>query len=125
MIEELVSTVIFGAETLALVALVVWGRWVGKQLGGGWRVASYLPIVAIMLQFAGICGTAAMLVGAFDSVASADAARRATVLARGIADAMNVTAIAVLVAVVLAIASAVLFAIGTAKVRAARGPREG
>jgi len=52
----------------------------------------YLALLANLAMLCGLFGTVTGLIAAFGAVANADAASRATMLARGISEAMNCTA---------------------------------
>ena len=95
------------------LALFAWGRSVANRRGGrGWRVASYLPLVAALASLVGFFFTIVGLIGAFEAVSDTDAASRATVLSQGIATAMWATAIGMGLSIVLYVASIVVFAVG-------------
>jgi biopolymer transport protein ExbB/TolQ len=59
-------------------------------------------------MLSGLLGTVTGLISAFGAVANADAASRATMLARGISEAMNCTAFGLIVALLALIGFAVL-----------------
>ena len=68
----------------------------------------YLALLANLAMLSGLLGTVTGLIVAFGAVANADAASRATMLARGISEAMNCTAFGLLAAIVALIGFAVL-----------------
>lgn len=68
----------------------------------------YLALLANLAMLSGLLGTVTGLIGAFGAVANADAASRATMLARGISEAMNCTAFGLLAAIIALIGFAVL-----------------
>ncbi len=68
----------------------------------------YLALLANLSMLSGLFGTVVGLIGAFGAVANADAASKATMLAKGIAEAMNCTAFGLLAALVALIGFAVL-----------------
>lgn len=59
----------------------------------------YLALLANLAMLSGLFGTVTGLIAAFGAVANADAASRATMLARGISEAMNCTAFGLLTAI--------------------------
>jgi biopolymer transport protein ExbB/TolQ len=59
-------------------------------------------------MLSGLLGTVTGLIAAFGAVANADAASRATMLARGISEAMNCTAFGLLAAIIALVGFAVL-----------------
>ena len=67
-----------------------------------------LPLIANLAMLSGLLGTVTGLISAFGAVANADAASRATMLARGISEAMNCTAFGLLAAIIALIGFAVL-----------------
>jgi hypothetical protein len=104
---------------LVATALFFWGRAIARKHGtGAWRWLPWLPVVAFVLQHAFLVITIVFLVDAFGDVGSVVPPSRATVLARGISEAMNAGAFALAAAIFLYVASAVAIAIG-----AARAPR--
>lgn len=104
------------------VALVIWGRSVARKRGGrGWLLVSYLPLLAAMASTVGVLFTIVGLIRAFEAVAHADPASKATLLAEGIATAMWATAIGIGVSILLYVASIVAFAVGELTARAERG----
>jgi biopolymer transport protein ExbB/TolQ len=68
----------------------------------------YLALLANLAMLSGLFGTVTGLIGAFGAVANADPASRATMLARGISEAMNCTAFGLLAAIIALIGFAVL-----------------
>ena len=68
----------------------------------------YLALLANLAMLSGLLGTVTGLIAAFGAVANADAASRATMLARGISEAMNCTAFGLLAAIIALIGFAVL-----------------
>lgn len=95
------------------IALFAWGRSVANRRGGrGWRLASYLPLVAALASMVGVFLTVLGLMRAFGATASTDAASKATVLSEGIATAMWGTAIGMGLSIALYVASVVTFAVG-------------
>jgi hypothetical protein len=81
-------------QMLVPVGLFFWGRRVAQRRGNtrAWRILSALPLVALLLGPAGLVVGVATLVLSFGVVAHVDAASRATMLARGISQAMNLMA---------------------------------
>ncbi|MGF1465045.1 MAG: MotA/TolQ/ExbB proton channel family protein [Sandaracinaceae bacterium] len=69
---------------------------------------SYLALLANLAMLSGLLGTVTGLIAAFGAVANADAASRATMLARGISEAMNCTAFGLLAAIIALLGFAVL-----------------
>ena len=68
----------------------------------------YLALLANLAMLSGLFGTVTGLIGAFGAVANADAASKATMLAKGISEAMNCTAFGLLAAIIALIGFAVL-----------------
>jgi biopolymer transport protein ExbB/TolQ len=68
----------------------------------------YLALLANLAMLSGLLGTVTGLIGAFGAVANADAASRATALARGISEAMNCTAFGLFAAILALLGFAVL-----------------
>ncbi|MCC6877118.1 MAG: MotA/TolQ/ExbB proton channel family protein [Sandaracinaceae bacterium] len=68
----------------------------------------YLALLANLAMLSGLFGTVVGLIMAFGAVANADAASRATMLARGISEAMNCTAFGLLAAIIALIGFAIL-----------------
>jgi len=68
----------------------------------------YLALLANLAMLSGLFGTVTGLIAAFGAVANADAASRATMLARGISEAMNCTAFGLLAALIALIGFALL-----------------
>ena len=59
----------------------------------------YLALLANLAMLSGLFGTVIGLIGAFGAVAGADASSKATMLAKGISEAMNCTAFGLLAAI--------------------------
>jgi biopolymer transport protein ExbB/TolQ len=68
----------------------------------------YLALLANLAMLSGLLGTVVGLIVAFAAVANADAASKATMLAKGISEAMNCTAFGLIAALVALIGFAVL-----------------
>lgn len=68
----------------------------------------YLALLANLAMLSGLLGTVTGLISAFGAVANADAASKATMLAKGISEAMNCTAFGLLAAIVALIGYALL-----------------
>jgi biopolymer transport protein ExbB/TolQ len=68
----------------------------------------YLALLANLAMLSGLFGTVTGLIGAFGAVANADAASKATMLAKGISEAMNCTAFGLLAAIIALIGFALL-----------------
>lgn len=68
----------------------------------------YLALLANLAMLSGLLGTVTGLIAAFGAVANADAASRATALARGISEAMNCTAFGLFAAILALLGFAVL-----------------
>lgn len=95
------------------LVLFAWGRSVAKRRGGrSWRLASYMPLIAVISSMLGFLLTVFGLIRSFGAVASVDPSQKAAQLSAGIAMAMWATAIGLGISVVLYIASIVTFAIG-------------
>jgi biopolymer transport protein ExbB len=72
------------------------------------RRTPYLALLANLAMLSGLLGTVTGLIGAFGAVANADPSSKATLLAKGISEAMNCTAFGLLAAIVALIGYAVL-----------------
>jgi biopolymer transport protein ExbB/TolQ len=68
----------------------------------------YLALLANLAMLSGLLGTVVGLIVAFAAVANADASSKATMLAKGISEAMNCTAFGLIAALVALIGFAVL-----------------
>jgi len=68
----------------------------------------YLALLANLAMLSGLFGTVVGLIIAFGAVANADASSKATMLAKGISEAMNCTAFGLLAAIVALIGFALL-----------------
>lgn len=111
----------FAVHIGVVVALYAWGRRVAARHGGvWWQRASKLPLVAFASELLGVALTVVFLVRSFGALDRVDASHKAEVLARSISNAMNASAVFVVLAALLYLASVVVFAVGTL-----RKPREG
>lgn len=68
----------------------------------------YLALLANLAMLSGLLGTVTGLITAFGAVANADAASKATMLAKGISEAMNCTAFGLFAAIIALIGYALL-----------------
>ena len=68
----------------------------------------YLALLANLAMLSGLLGTVSGLIGAFGAVANADASSKATMLAKGISEAMNCTAFGLIAAILALIGFALL-----------------
>jgi biopolymer transport protein ExbB len=68
----------------------------------------YLALLANLAMLSGLLGTVTGLIAAFGAVANADASSKATMLAKGISEAMNCTAFGLLAAIIALIGFALL-----------------
>jgi biopolymer transport protein ExbB/TolQ len=68
----------------------------------------YLALLANLAMLSGLLGTVSGLISAFGAVANADASSKATMLAKGISEAMNCTAFGLLAAIVALIGFALI-----------------
>jgi biopolymer transport protein ExbB/TolQ len=68
----------------------------------------YLALLANLAMLSGLLGTVSGLIGAFGAVANADASSKATMLAKGISEAMNCTAFGLMAAIVALIGFALI-----------------
>lgn len=100
----------------AIVALVVWGRWVARRQGGGaWSAAAWMPVVALLMHVGGGCVASAMLAYAFEDVSSVAVEQRAAALASMISATMNMSAVVWGLAMLLLVASIVICTVGTVR----------
>lgn len=72
------------------------------------RRTGYLALLANLAMLSGLLGTVTGLIRAFGAVANADPSTKATLLAKGISEAMNCTAFGLLAAIVALIGFALL-----------------
>ncbi len=100
---------------LAMVAgLVLWGRSVARRRESrAWWLASWMPVVGLVVQHVGIAFTVSGLIAAFAAVSEAPPESRSSRLADGIATAMWATAIGLTVSAVIYLGCVIAFAIGT------------
>src|SRR5512142_1454235 len=83
-----------GFQALVFVGLHFWGRYVARRQGGRWwKRASWMPLAAFVLSAIGVTLTTYWLVHSFRAIANVDPSMKATMLARGISNAMNCTAL--------------------------------
>lgn len=68
----------------------------------------YLALTANLAMLSGLLGTVTGLIAAFGAVANADASSKATMLAKGISEAMNCTAFGLLAAIIALMGFALL-----------------
>jgi hypothetical protein len=105
-----------GFQALVTVGLHFWGRYVARRQGGRWwKRASWMPLVAFVLSAVGVSLTTYFLVRAFRAITNVDPSQKATMLARGISNAMNCTALFAFPSWALFLASIVVFAVGSIK----------
>jgi hypothetical protein len=101
-------------QVFVTVGLHFWGRYVARRQGGRWwRRAAWMPIGAFVLSIIGVSLTAYWLVHSFRAVATVDPSMKATLLARGISNAMNCTALFAFPSWALFLASVVVFTVGS------------
>lgn len=101
-------------QLLFSVGLVAWGRWVARRHGSRrWRVAAWMPLVAVGLAITGTVVSTLTLVSAFSSIQYVDPADRSRILADAISAAMNRTALFAVPSTLLYGTSIVAFAIGS------------
>lgn len=116
MIVELASLIIGVLVYVGTaLGLTTWARAVAKRRGGGrgWKLAAWLPLLALVATALGMAGTVLGLVHAFGAVASTDPASRSALLAQGISEAMSATAFGVGTSAALFALSALISALGT------------
>jgi hypothetical protein len=70
-----------------------WARSVSRRSGAGSKWLPRLPLLGFVLIVAGIGGTFVQLMRLFGAVAHVDPSQKAAILAQGIAEAMNATAL--------------------------------
>ena len=105
-----------GFQALVFVGLHFWGRYVARRQGGRWwKRASWMPLVAFILSAIGVMLTTYFLVHAFRAITNVDPSMKATMLAQGISNAMNCTALFALPSWALFLASVIVFAVGSLK----------
>lgn len=124
--SSIVSSIAVGVVIQLIVSLgmYAWARWVARRHGGrAWRLASWMPLVALVLSVTGLVWSVTLLVRAFEATAAVNAADRATYLSEEISVAMNCAAIFALPSWALYLASLVTSFVGSVrKPRAAASP---
>jgi len=105
-----------GFQALVTVGLHFWGRHVARRQGGRWwRRAAWMPLGAFVLSVVGVALTAYWLAHSFRAIATVAPSMKTTMLARGISNAMNCTALFTFPSWALFLASVVVFAVGSFK----------
>ena len=111
------AVIVLGAllQLAFFFALATWGRWVARRNGNGglFRIASYVPWIAFSLITIGTILGVVLLSRVFDAIKHSDPAYKATVLAQGISEAMNVSAMFLLPGYALLFFAIVTFAVGS------------
>lgn len=81
-----------GQAGIAL-GLHVWARWVGRRHRlPWWRRSAWLPVIAFVLTVVGVATAVVYLLLAFDAVNAVTPTLKATIVARNISRAVNVSA---------------------------------
>jgi len=107
------------AHTAMAGGLTFWAFLVAtRRKTAPYRVAVALPVLGLLAGLLGLCLTVQGLLSAFGAVAYADASERSSLLADGIANAMNATAFGIGASVLLFAASAAVSAWGSRRPRA-------
>lgn len=121
---ELIGPVVGIAIQVGItVGLALWARAIQRKHAGLlWRLNVWVAPAAMALWVVGSLLSGLLLLRAFDGVASTDAASRATLLARGISEAMNTSAFFFLTSLLLYLGSAILCIVGAIKPAAPREP---
>lgn len=109
-----VAVIAFAGQVLVSFLLRSLGKRVAARHGDtrGWRIASWLPIAALLIASVGLAFAFSGLFQAFDAVGHAAPDQRQQILEEGISEAMTVIKIAGPVAAWLYLGSVVLFAVG-------------
>ena len=126
-LAQLLPQMVLGvAVQVALsLGLHAWGRSVAKRhVGWPWRWAAWMPLVALGLVIAGAILSTVVLLRAFGSVSSVTPAERQVLLASGISSAMTWTAVLVVPAWLLYLASVLAFAVGWFRQPASSAPAD-
>lgn len=99
---------------LAWVLLVVWARRVGARYPAQstWRRLWILPLASAAPSVLGTLATVTLLALSFSAVAHEAPERRSLVLADGISNAMNFTAVGTALSALLLLASVVALVVG-------------
>lgn len=115
--RQIAPTLLVGVllQTLISLALFAWARWVARRRAPAawWKLVAWLPIAALGLATLGAVASVVLLAGAFSAVAAVDPARKAEMLARGISEAMNTTAVLIVGSWLMYAASVVLSIAGS------------
>jgi hypothetical protein len=117
---SLVSQIIIGTllQVGVSVGLHLWGKSIARRHPTGtafWRRLAWAPLVALAMWIVGFNVSIVMLVRSFQRAATVDPAEKATMLAQGISEAMNFTAVVLLPTMALYLFSAVCFLVGWLK----------
>jgi hypothetical protein len=102
-------------QLFVTLALGAWGRWVARRHGDTnfWRFARWTPWISMALLTIGAIVAVVLLTRAFEATKTTDAAHKATLLARGISEAMNASAMFMIPGYALLLFGVVSFAIGS------------
>lgn len=103
---------VLAAHALVAAILGVLAQRLGTARGGPWRWVVWAPIAALLMPMLGVALTVLGLVAAFGDVGSAPASERAAVLARGISEAMNATALSFGLAWAIYLVTAIAIVVG-------------
>jgi hypothetical protein len=102
--------------TALCIGLIVWSQRVGARypVGSRWRRLWILPVASLVVPFVGLGGTMLLLALSFSpsELLASPAESRATVLAQGIANAMNMTVLGIGASFVLLVGSVVAVVVG-------------
>jgi biopolymer transport protein ExbB/TolQ len=105
-------------DSLVLLALFLWARWVAiKHDTPVWRALIWLPVAGAIATALGLGGTIWSLVRTFDAVALIAPELKATALAEGIERAMVATAAGLGVGGSMLVGSIVASIVGTVRKR--------
>jgi hypothetical protein len=124
--RSLVPWFVVGLFVQAAIALglLLWARWVARRLGGRWRLAAWLPAVALALNLGGMAAAARLVDRAPPSPGPVGPEARRAYYRQWTAPGAVGLGSAGLAALLYG-ASAVFSLVGTARSAAAGRPQEG
>ena len=112
----LAVSIAFVLQVTMGVILWLWGRRIARRANAPfWNTAAWLPVGSLLIAIGGVAAVFFELANAFSAAASADAGSKATTLAMGVSEAMNMGGFFAAVAGMLYFLCFVLFAIGTTR----------
>jgi len=106
----------FALQLVVTLAFAAWGRWVARRMGNGryWRIVRWTPWASTGLLTIGTVVGVVYLTRTFASLANAEnAARKQSLVAEGISNAMNRSAFFMLAGYLLLFVGLVSFIVGS------------